>query len=168
MKYMLHLFLIFFPLPIYFMSISLFELGIDSTTIAPYAFFYYHNWIYVSHCIKISRNNPYKFLKIKSVTKYTLSKEIWINIIFYYNKSHTSLTYKSIPTSFDIICTVKLYNGQWPPALSPKCYLWMSKQAGKGRLNWHELKLIRFENWYHKKVKQKNEKLTSNLIKRLG
>jgi hypothetical protein len=53
---------------------------------------------------------PTNFLKVKSVIKYALFKEISVNIIFYYNKSHISLAYNLIVNSFDI-CTVKLYNG---------------------------------------------------------
>ena len=59
---------------------------------------------------KNEQKQPLQNLKVKSVIKYTLFREISINIIFYYNKSHTSLTYNLILNSFDIR-TVKLYNG---------------------------------------------------------
>ena len=125
--------------------------------------FIIYNWAYyVSQCTKMSRNNPYKFFKVKNIKKYTLFKEISVHIIFYYNKPHISLTYNLILISFNILYSKIV---QWSPALSSKFYvLWMSKEAGKRRLNWCDSKLIWFENWYHKKMKQKNEKLTSNLI----
>jgi hypothetical protein len=46
---------------------------------------------------------------------------------------------------------------QWPPALSLKFYVWMSKQAGKGRLigaiqNWYDLKTDIMKKW-NKKMK---------------
>ena len=127
-----------------------------------------HNWIYISQWTKISRNDPYKFFKVKSVTKYTLFKKISVNIIFYYNKPHISLTYNLILNNFDIQYIQR--NCTMVTCIITKILriLYMSKQAAKGRLSWCNSELIRFKNWYHEKVKRKNKKLKSQLNSKVG
>ena len=88
---------------------------------------------------KNKQKQPLQVFKVKSIIKYTLLKEISVNIIFYYNKSHISLTYNSI--RFQIVLTYVRWNCTMVTCIITKILRIMNvKTSGK-----REIKLVRFK-----------------------